>query len=123
MPGQESAIETSQNADAEDVRVNNFIHLLCDHPRCGKVITMAISDTLEQALERSRTVTAIRNWRRGVRPTSSERVYDYRDTVDNDASRALLAAATALGWQQVRINDDPQDRSGLLTFCADHAKR
>ena len=121
MTGQENTIEA--NHETEDERVHDFVHLLCDHPRCGKVITMALSDTLEKALARSRTVTAIRNWRRGVRPVSSERVYDYRDMLDSEASRALLAAANVLGWQQVKANDDPISRDGVMTFCADHIRR
>jgi hypothetical protein len=91
----------------------NFLHMVCDNPECAHTVSVALSETIEEAIARGRAMSAAMT---GAPQITSTGAHKHDDASDEDAMVAALnAAACALGWRRVTLPDGT--RQG---FCASH---
>jgi hypothetical protein len=78
----------------------NRLHMLCDDTFCTHVLTLGISETMEEALNSDTWGTA-----------AGGLAHDWMsDIPDTGATRAIHAAAAVLGWRRELINGERKTR-------------
>ncbi len=101
MPGQpQPALEALIYAHAR----MNRLHMLCDSPLCTHVLTLGISETLEEAIAAGPSPVAGTSADGGWIP----------DLPESEVTRAIHAAAVVLGWRRELTTD------GRKTRCPGH---